>query len=103
MNLRVSRETGTPWIRRRSGGGTVYHVRVRRPYGCWPCLILSMLQDLGNTNYSIHLHRTAFDRRDTAQVALRAVRSLGVDANVNERNDICVGADKICPRRLARR
>ena len=26
---------------------------------------------------------------------LRAVRSLGVDANVNDRNDICVGKDKI--------
>ena len=32
---------------------------------------------------------------------LRAVRSLGIDARVNERNDICVGQEKItlltCP------
>ena len=27
---------------------------------------------------------------------MRAVCSLGIDANVNDRNDICVGKDKIC-------
>ncbi|KAF9067651.1 hypothetical protein BDP27DRAFT_1393001 [Rhodocollybia butyracea] len=65
-----------PFIRRRSGGGTVYH-------------------DLGNTNFSIHLPRSSFDRHKTAQVILRAVRSLEVDAIVNERNDICVGSEKV--------
>ncbi|KAF9266169.1 Lipoyltransferase and lipoate-protein ligase [Marasmius fiardii PR-910] len=60
-----------PFVRRRSGGGTVYH-------------------DLGNTNFSIHLPRGSFDRHATAQVVLRAVRSLGIDANVNDRNDICI-------------
>ncbi|KAI0689233.1 Lipoyltransferase and lipoate-protein ligase [Cytidiella melzeri] len=76
VNSSASRRTGIPFIRRRSGGGTVYH-------------------DLGNTNFSIHLSRTSFDRRTTAQVVLRAVRSLGIDANVNDRNDICVGKDKV--------
>ena len=54
-----------------------------------------IVQDLGNTNFSIHLPRSSFDRHATAQVVLRAVRSLGVDALVNDRNDICVGKDKI--------
>ncbi|KAK7470112.1 hypothetical protein VKT23_001553 [Stygiomarasmius scandens] len=65
-----------PFIRRRSGGGTVYH-------------------DHGNTNFSIHLPRQSFDRHATAQIVLRAVRSLGIDANVNDRNDICVGKEKV--------
>ena len=51
---------------------------------------------MGNTNFSIHLPRSAFDRKATAQVVLRAVRALGIDANVNDRNDVCVGKDKIC-------
>ncbi|KAH9943166.1 Lipoyltransferase and lipoate-protein ligase [Epithele typhae] len=76
VNLRAAHEAGIPFIRRFSGGGTVYH-------------------DLGNTNFSIHLPRATFDRHATAQVVLRAVRSLGVDATVNDRNDICVGKDKI--------
>jgi len=71
------RKTGVPFIRRRSGGGTVYH-------------------DLGNSNFSIHLSRSSFDRNDSAKVVLRAIQSLGlVDANVNERNDICVGKFKV--------
>ncbi|KAI9000719.1 Lipoyltransferase and lipoate-protein ligase [Trametes punicea] len=76
VNLRASRRTGIPFIRRHSGGGTVYH-------------------DLGNTNFSIHLPKGSFDRHATAQVVLKAVRSLGVDANVNDRNDICVGKEKV--------
>lgn len=59
-------------------------------------------QDLGNTNFSIHLPRHSFDRHVTAQIALRAVRSFGIDARVNDRNDICVGEEKMsssCPLR----
>ena len=52
-------------------------------------------QDMGNTNFSIHLPRNSFDRHVTSQLVLRAVRSFGIDAQVNERNDICVGPYKM--------
>lgn len=77
INLTALRDMpSVPFVRRRSGGGTVYH-------------------DLGNTNYSIHLPRHSFDRSVTAQIILRAVRSLGVNAHVNDRNDICIEDKKI--------
>lgn len=102
VNIRASRRTGIPFIRRHSGGGTVYHVRLITPHvrAQSPCAPeetdeAGRGQDSGNTNFSIHLPRASFDRHATAQVILRAVRSLGIDANVNDRNDICVGKDKI--------
>lgn len=80
----------------------MYHVRIVVSYwsSMWDIVnstnfLILTLQDLGNTNFSIHLPRASFDRHATAQVVLRAVRSLGVDAHVNERNDICVGKEKM--------
>jgi len=57
--------------------------------------ILILKKDLGNTNFSVHLPRAAFDRHATGKVVLRAVRALGIDARLNDRNDICVGQDKM--------
>lgn len=72
-------------VRRRSGGGTVYH-------------------DLGNTNYSFHIPREAFDRRTHAELVARALNApptglqlsqsdlarTDIGAYVNGRNDICI-------------
>ncbi|TFK29027.1 Lipoyltransferase and lipoate-protein ligase [Coprinopsis marcescibilis] len=76
INLAELNRLKIPFIRRKSGGGTVFH-------------------DLGNTNYSIHLARTTFDRHVTAQVIVRALQRLGLDAGVNDRNDICIGTNKV--------
>lgn len=57
-------------VRRRSGGGTVFH-------------------DEGNVNYSVILPTADFDRDRHAHMIVRALRSLGVDrVRVNERHDI---------------
>lgn len=57
-------------VRRRSGGGTVFH-------------------DQGNVNYSVICPPAAFDRDKHAEMVVRALRSLGVSTTrVNERHDI---------------
>ncbi|KAK0639116.1 hypothetical protein B0T16DRAFT_309824, partial [Cercophora newfieldiana] len=62
-------------VRRRSGGGTVFH-------------------DLGNVNWSVICPSASFDfdRNRHAEMVSRALRRLGVaDARVNDRHDIVVG------------
>ncbi|KAI0307017.1 hypothetical protein B0F90DRAFT_1931664 [Multifurca ochricompacta] len=78
VNIPALKRANIPFIRRHSGGGTVYH-------------------DMGNTNFSIHLPRSSFNRHVTARLVLRAVHSLDIDAWINERNDICVGPYKMIP------
>ncbi|KAK9417537.1 hypothetical protein SUNI508_08688 [Seiridium unicorne] len=57
-------------VRRRSGGGTVFH-------------------DEGNVNYSVICPPAVFDRDKHAEMVVRALQSLGVDTTrVNERHDI---------------
>lgn len=57
-------------VRRRSGGGTVFH-------------------DLGNVNYSVCMPSARFDRDVHAEMVVRALHGLGVGAaTVNARHDI---------------
>jgi len=57
-------------VRRRSGGGTVFH-------------------DEGNVNYSVICPTAAFNRDKHAEMVVRALKSLGAEkARVNERHDI---------------
>ena len=71
IDLHRLHHIGASLVRRRSGGGSVYH-------------------DLGNTNYCMFSPRATFERRTAASMVTRAVRSLGIPAYVNERHDICV-------------
>ncbi|KAI9732682.1 MAG: Biotin/lipoate A/B protein ligase [Claussenomyces sp. TS43310] len=63
-------------VRRRSGGGTVFH-------------------DEGNVNYSVICPTAAFDRDIHAEMVVRALHGLGVDrAMVNQRHDIVLAPAK---------
>ena len=64
------RAEGIDLVRRRSGGGTVFH-------------------DTGNVNYSVICPSQDFQRDKHAEMVVSALRGLGVDrARVNERHDI---------------
>lgn len=62
-------------VRRRSGGGTVFH-------------------DEGNVNYSVICPTFEFHRDKHAEMVVRALHKLGVDeARVNERHDIVLSRE----------
>lgn len=72
---------GIEIVRRRSGGGAVFH-------------------DGGNVNYSVICPPAVFDRNRHAEMVVRALRGLGVSgAKVNCRHDIVVdtGASETAP------
>ncbi|CAG8450161.1 12740_t:CDS:10 [Ambispora leptoticha] len=77
-NMRLLRADGIPLVRRKSGGGAVYH-------------------DHGNTNYTVIMPRARFTRRENAKIVAKAIRDgFGIrEAYVNERHDIVVNGLKI--------
>lgn len=99
INLHRLKDLDIPFVRRKSGGGTVYHVSRRLP-SQKRSLIRSPSQDLGNTNYCVYVPRLEFERRTNAALVARALSTLSIPAFVNDRNDICVGDFKMSPRAL---
>ncbi|KAI8645237.1 hypothetical protein BD408DRAFT_412031 [Parasitella parasitica] len=75
-NLQFMRENNIPLVRRRSGGGAVYH-------------------DMGNSIYTIFMPREAFSRKANAQLVARALNQLDIPAKMNERHDIVVDNHKV--------
>lgn len=65
-------------IRRRSGGGTVFH-------------------DLGNLNFSVICPPASFNRDKYAEVVVRAIRRTNPRARVNERHDIVLDPGEVIP------
>ncbi|BGP22044.1 hypothetical protein JCM10295v2_000921 [Rhodotorula toruloides] len=61
IDLARLRQLGIPFVRRKSGGGTVYH-------------------DLGNTNYCVFVPRLEFDRKTNAELVTAGLKKLDLEA-----------------------
>ncbi|KAJ3102302.1 Biotin/lipoate A/B protein ligase [Phlyctochytrium planicorne] len=75
-NIPLMTSTSLPLVRRRSGGGTVYH-------------------DLGNTNYSITMPRADFSRSYFADLIADALNDMDIPAKSNARHDIIIQEKKV--------
>ena len=75
--MKTMRDRGIILVRRRSGGGTVYH-------------------DVGNTNYSVMTSRLDFDKNKVSRWVVAALnQSFNLPAYYKERNDIWVNTRKV--------
>lgn len=73
--LEKMKEDGVQLVRRHTGGGAVYH-------------------DRGNLNFSFITDEKHYDKSRFTGVILAAVRSLGIEAEANGRNDLTVDGFK---------
>ena len=71
VNLDVLRADGGYLVRRRTGGGAVYH-------------------DDGNINFSFIAHKSLYDQQRQFEVLRRAVATYGLVTEVSGRNDVLV-------------
>ena len=76
VNLSAMHVTGTPLVRRISGGGTVYH-------------------DPGNLNFSFIGPRSHFDRLENLRIIQEGLSRLGIEATVTESYDLYAHGAKI--------
>ncbi len=75
-NMEYAHREGIHIVRRLTGGGAVYH-------------------DLGNINYSFILPKELYDKDETMQLVVDALKMLGVSAKKTGRNDICIKGEKV--------
>ncbi|EIT72843.1 lipoate-protein [Aspergillus oryzae 100-8] len=80
---REKNDNGALLVRRRSGGGAVYH-------------------DEGNLNYSVISPRTTFTRNKHAEMVVRALHRVGAtNTSVNDRHDIVMSTGQPQPRKIS--
>lgn len=75
-DIRFAESQGISIVRRITGGGAVYH-------------------DIGNLNYTFIMPKSIYNIEKSTKIILFALQKLGIDAEVNGRNDICVKERKI--------
>ncbi|KAB8206692.1 hypothetical protein BDV34DRAFT_76921 [Aspergillus parasiticus] len=82
-NSQGKNDNGALLVRRRSGGGAVYH-------------------DDGNLNYSVISPRTTFTRNKHAEMVVRALHRVGAtNTSVNDRHDIVMSTGQPQPRKIS--
>lgn len=73
-------------VRRRSGGGTVFHVSL---------IDSCNTQDVGNANFCAIMPRSEFNRKTYSSLVSRALLDMDIPNHINERFDLLIQGQKI--------